>query len=327
MPRKLSRFLITALLMLWAVVMLLPVACQAAQPVLTITGTGLHHDVLIYEEDWSKYDLVERYYSSNNRDDFHHIWKVGGYDLFEVMGGLENIKSDQDYVVTFLAADGLGKTRTVSQLQSQYFYPNFDVANGEPVAPMIGFYRTDLYEHLHLPDPADVVWEDKALREDKCVPRLIMGQAYGDVSDKNQPDFLKNLERIVVGDDKKEPNKDGSSGRIRKKKTPEGNQQKTDRNPESLEAAVSASGASDDGENGQKSSKGISVSIEGNSGEIETGEITSDLEDKMITGTGGTTDREKFIARWPWIAAGAVVAAGLAGGGVYYYIRKRRISK
>jgi len=178
------------------------VSAQTEQPVLTITGTGLHHDVLIYEEDWSKYDLVERYYSSNNRDDFHHIWKVGGYDLFEVMGGLENIKSDQDYVVTFLAADGLGKTRTVSQLQSQYFYPNFDVANGEPVAPMIGFYRTDLYEHLHLPDPADVVWEDKALAEDVHVPRLILGQAQGDVSEKTQPDYLKNLSRIVVGEER-----------------------------------------------------------------------------------------------------------------------------
>ena len=179
----------------------LPTA-QAAQPALIITGTGLENDVLIYEEDWSNYEEEVRLYSSNNTKDFHHIWKIGGYDLFEVMGGLDNIKTDQDYVVTFLATDGVDTTRTISQLQSQYYYPRFDVADGVPVAPMIGFYRTDLYEHLHLPDPADVFWEDKALTEDVDVPRLILGQAQGDVSEQTQTDYLKNLSRIVVGEER-----------------------------------------------------------------------------------------------------------------------------
>ncbi|HPZ12443.1 MAG TPA: hypothetical protein PKV91_08855, partial [Bacillota bacterium] len=67
-----------------------------SQPVLTVTGTGLHQDVLIYEGDWSNYTEVVRYYSSNNNHDYHKIWKVKGYDLFELLGA-QNLKTDQDY--------------------------------------------------------------------------------------------------------------------------------------------------------------------------------------------------------------------------------------
>lgn len=89
-----------------------------SQPVLTVTGTGLHQDVLIYEGDWSNYTEVVRYYSSNNNFDYHKIWKVKGYDLFELLGA-QNLKTDQDYEVTFVAADGARVTRKISELQSQ----------------------------------------------------------------------------------------------------------------------------------------------------------------------------------------------------------------
>jgi len=177
-----------------------------SQPVLTVTGTGLHQDVLIYEGDWSNYTEVVRYYSSNNNFDYHKIWKVKGYDLFELLGA-QNLKTDQDYEVTFVAADGAPVTRKISELQSQYYYPQFTVESGQLVAPMLGFYRAALYEpdFQGRPDPDEIIWEDRELTEadrDANAPRLHMGQAAGQVSENNQSFFLRDLVRIVVGEER-----------------------------------------------------------------------------------------------------------------------------
>ncbi len=177
-----------------------------SQPVLTVTGTGLHQDVLIYEGDWSNYTEVVRYYSSNNNYDYHKIWKVKGYDLFELLGA-QNLKTDQDYEVTFVAADGAPVTRKISELQSQYYYPQFTVESGQLVAPMLGFYRAALYEpdFQGRPDPDEIIWEDRELTEadrDANALRLHMGQAEGQVSENNQSYFLRDLVRIIVGEER-----------------------------------------------------------------------------------------------------------------------------
>jgi DMSO/TMAO reductase YedYZ molybdopterin-dependent catalytic subunit len=172
------------------------------QPALTITGTGLEQDVVFYESDWDIGTMEERFYSSNNNFDFHKIWKVKGYDLFSLIGS-SNLKADQDYPITFIAVDGARITRTVNQLQSLYYYPDFTVASGELVAPMLAFYRAELFDSPGL--PTTVAWQDRELTEsdiDNNAPRLHMGQAEGNVSDINQQFFLRDLVRIVVGEER-----------------------------------------------------------------------------------------------------------------------------
>jgi DMSO/TMAO reductase YedYZ molybdopterin-dependent catalytic subunit len=178
------------------------------QPDLVITGTGLVEDVVI--TDWADYTvshaMEDRFYSSNNNFNFHKIWKVRGYDLFNLIGS-ENLITDDlltDYSITFVAKDGARVTKTVSELQSQYYYPDFTVASEQRVSPMLAFYRAALFE----PSaglPTNVTWEDRELTEadkDNNAPRLHMGQVHGNVSDINQQFFLRDLVRIVVGDER-----------------------------------------------------------------------------------------------------------------------------
>lgn len=181
---------------------------QAAQPVLTITGTGLEHDVLIYGEDWGNYDLVERFYSSNNNWNYHKIWKAKGYDIFDLIGQ-DNLKTDQDYNVAFISGlpDAARVNMTVSQMQSQYYHPKFTEAGAVLVAPMFSFYRTAVFEpdYQELPDPAGVEWVDMVLTEahrDSDAPRLMNGQPLGEVSKNNQSFFNKEVCRIVVGEER-----------------------------------------------------------------------------------------------------------------------------
>ncbi len=200
--------ILTLLLTFGQVLPVLPLqTVQAAQPILTITGTGLHQDILIYEDDWAGYDMVERFYSSNNNYDYHKIWKVKGYDIFDLIGE-GNLKTDDDYEVAFISArDGGRVTKTVSELQSQYYHPQFTEDGAELVAPMLSFYRTAVFEpdYQRLPQPDEVVWEDRVLTEadaDLDAPRLVTGQPFGQVSQNNQSFFNKEVGRIVVGEER-----------------------------------------------------------------------------------------------------------------------------
>ncbi len=206
--KNLVALTLTLLLTLGQVLPVLPLpTVQAAQPVLTITGTGLNHDVLIFEEDWSNYDLVERFYSSNNNYDYHKIWKAKGYDIFDLIGQ-GNLKTDQDYNVAFISAlDGGRVNLKVSELESQYYHPDFTESNAVLVAPMLSFYRTAVFEpeYQRLPAPGEVIWTDRALTEsdlDTDAPRLMTGQPRGEVSKNNQSFFNKQVCRIVVGEER-----------------------------------------------------------------------------------------------------------------------------
>lgn len=174
--------------------------------VLVITGTGLQQDVFLAAADlrFNNPALVERYYTSSNNWDFHKIWKVKGFDLFNLMGA-ENLKTDRDYPVTFQAADGLKYTETVSSLKSRCYHPEFAAAGGKPVGPLIGVYRQAVFEPNYQGLPGEVSWADRQLtagdRDDRA-PRLYLGQKQGNPSDRNQSLFVRDLVRIVVGEER-----------------------------------------------------------------------------------------------------------------------------
>lgn len=172
---------------------------------LLLTGTGLKEDVLVGTADWNINNpaFVNRYFSSNNNWDFHKIWKVKGLDLLSLFGP-GNLKTDQDYTVTFVSADGLKYTETISSLKNRYYYPQFTIASGTRVDPMIGFYRHTPFEPDYQGLPATVTWTDRPLTEadlDGQAPRLYLGQR-GSPSDLNQPFFVRELVRIVVGEER-----------------------------------------------------------------------------------------------------------------------------
>lgn len=185
--------------------------CMASSHVLTISGTGLHEDLII--DDWSNYPTTERFYSSNNNFDFHKIWFVRGYDLFSLIG-TENLKKDRNYDITFIASDGLVLTWKIDQLKNLYYYPDFTVNTEQLVLPMIGFWRAQLFDHQG--HPHDVTWEKRSLTDndrDDRAPRLYLGQEKGNVSDKNQQFFIRNLLAIVIdeaGETEFEGPEDGS---------------------------------------------------------------------------------------------------------------------
>lgn len=194
-----------------------PSLASDPEDVLIITGTGLKEDVSIYSSQWLDFhhpDLEERYYSSNNRFNFHKIWKVKGFDLLTLMGK-DNLKNDQDYPITFIASDGAEYTESLSSLTDRYYYPHFTPEGEEPILPMIGFYRTELYDSNDPKPP--VTWEDQPLSAqdlDGVAPRLYLGQRQGEMSDANNSLFLRSLIKIVVGekrdtahDDEKSPYK------------------------------------------------------------------------------------------------------------------------
>jgi hypothetical protein len=170
---------------------------------LEITGTGLVEDVII--SNWNNYSLRQRFYSSNNNFDFHKIWKVKGYDFFDLLGS-GNLKTDQDYTITFIASDGAKKAWRISALRSLNYYSDFTIGSGQRVLPMIGFYRAELFDNLGL--PSEVEWQDRTLTEadkDDRAPRLYIGQTAGNVSDKNQQFFIRDLARIQVGEVRPSP--------------------------------------------------------------------------------------------------------------------------
>lgn len=178
-----------------------PQAEAAAEPFL-ITGTGLEHDVEIAEAGWSDYDLVERYYSSINTLDFHKITKVRGCDLWDLIGE-GNLKTDQDYSITFISGDGFKTVKTVNELKSLYYYPDSTEENQEPVQPMLGFYRAELISVLGADLTPPLAWDDRELTEDDAdskAPRLFFGQQ--NMEDMNQSKWAQQVVEILVGEER-----------------------------------------------------------------------------------------------------------------------------
>ena len=345
MSKKLSRHLATALLVL-LVVLLLPVApARAAQSDLIITGTGLYEDVVIYPGDWGQYAYAakERYYSSNNALGFHHIWKVWGYDLFDLIGA-KNLKS-QKYTITFYARDDKNTKMdmTIGDLRSRYYYPRFDESRGELVAPMIGFKRVDLYEYQDQdregkgkpPDPVEVNFKEKPVAYDDKAPRLYFGQSKGNVSDKNMTFFLYKLAKIVVGEERSAGGDEQSGGASQGSsdpspkvdgKAPSADTSKTDGDKKVAtgtdekkdDEPVGNSGESslDDGGDESKADKGAAAGDD--IGASEPGDNVENLE---ITETTGA---ESGKARRIWIVVGAILIGGLIGRGVYNYLKRRK---
>ena len=176
-----------------------PVPVQAdEQAILTINGSGVNHDV--YITDWSSYQLVERIYSSNNSFNFHKIVKGKGYDLFELIG-VSNLKTNQNYDVLFTCSDGYQFTKSISELKSAYYYPDFTEKSKVASAPMLAVYSTVLADYA--PDkflpPTSFV--DKPLQEtdlDKDAPKLMFGQT--GIDDMNMPKWGKKIVEITVGE-------------------------------------------------------------------------------------------------------------------------------
>ena len=169
-----------------------------------ITGTGVYEEVVITEEDWAKYEMVERHYSTNNSLFFHKIVKVKGYDLFDLIGE-DNLKTDQDYEVKFTCADGFEFTMTISQLKNAYFFRDFTEASKEEVRPMIGKYIAELIEYPKNNFSPPVSWTDRELTEkdiDRSFPRLVFGQT--NIDDMNQSRWGKEIVKITVGEERQE---------------------------------------------------------------------------------------------------------------------------
>ncbi|WP_034638866.1 ligand-binding sensor domain-containing protein [Desulfofalx alkaliphila] len=173
----------------------------AAAPDLIITGTGLEQDVMIYASDWDNYQMVERIYSSNNSFGTHRIQKVRGYDLFELIG-VGNLKTDQDYLVKFIASDNFSSTRSVSNLLDLYTYPDFGIDSEQSVMPTLGFYSVELFTSSQDSLSPPVTYADLELSTDNGAPRLYLGQQKGNIHDQNHSDFVSNVVRIVVGEER-----------------------------------------------------------------------------------------------------------------------------
>lgn len=173
----------------------------ASQPELIITGTGVEEEILISTDDWAKYNMVERVFSTNNSLGFHKIVKAKGYDLFELIGN--GIKTDKDYAVKFTCSDGFEFTKTISELKNAYYFSDFTENSKETVLPMIGKYTTvmaDFPKNIFSPP---VSWTDVPISEenlDKDFPKLIFGQT--DIDDMNMSKWGKEVVKITIGDEK-----------------------------------------------------------------------------------------------------------------------------
>lgn len=187
-----------------------PVWAENGEADLVITGTGLREDIHLYESDWLNFDnpaLVESYYSSNNNFNFHKIWKVKGYDFFQVVGE-DNLLAGEDEPIHFISADGYTVTKSVYEFKNLYYYPDFTVNSEQQVNPMIGIYRTELYSNADPQLPISWQDSDRPLTSsdwDDRAPRLYLGQEQGQIDDQNQPQFNRQLVRIVVGEERPEP--------------------------------------------------------------------------------------------------------------------------
>ncbi len=224
--KKITRSISLAAICLFAILLgpfapgsnLRPASASEPQPLLVITGTGLEQDIYLYEADlaFNNPRMVEYYYSSNNNWDFKSILKVRGFDLLELLDqyGEGNLK-EGDWPLTFISRDGLVIPQllpggdyfpfpmTISTLQERYYYSDLTLASEERVDPMIGIYRASLYNNNN-PQPP-VSWDDRELTEgdmdnyNNPPLRLYFGQARGNIEDRNQPFFNRELIRIVVG--------------------------------------------------------------------------------------------------------------------------------
>lgn len=177
---------------------------QAARVDLVITGTGVYEEVVISENDWAKYEMVERHYSSNNSLGFHKIVKVKGYDLFNLIGE-GNLKTDKDYEVTFTCSDGFEIKKTISELKGTYFFKDFTEAGKEESRPMLARYSKELVEFPKNKFSPPVTWTDQPLTEDdldRAFPKLVFGQNH--IDDMNQSNWGKEIVKITIGEERKE---------------------------------------------------------------------------------------------------------------------------
>lgn len=169
---------------------------------LFITGTGIDKDVEITEDDWSKYEIVERVYSGNNSMDFHKIVKAKGYDLFDLIGR-DNLKSDKDYSVKFTCSDGFEFTKNISELTNKYTFNDFTEASKTKVGPMIARYTALLADFNKDNFTPPIKWEDRELTEkylDKDFPKLVFGQT--GIDDMNLSQWGKEVVKITIGEDR-----------------------------------------------------------------------------------------------------------------------------
>ncbi|MBV1757101.1 MAG: S-layer homology domain-containing protein [Dethiosulfatibacter sp.] len=167
---------------------------------LLITGTGVNQEVSISTSDWAHYTLRERTYSTNNSLNFHKIIKAKGYDLFELIG-INNLKTDIDYVVKFTCADGFEFTKTISELKNTYYYSDFSESSKVQVNPMIAKYSAVLADFPPNSFSPPVQWTDRNLTEsdlDKDFPKLVFGQT--GIDDMNMSKWGKEVIRITIGD-------------------------------------------------------------------------------------------------------------------------------
>lgn len=204
MKGKLTKHIVflLALTMILTQISFFPAPADASKVDLTITGEGVYEDVIITENDWSKYQLKNDFYSTNNSLGFHKIVKTKGYDLFDLIGE-KNLKTDEDYLVTFVCSDGFEIKRTISELKESYHYKDFTEKSKEAVSPMIAKYSRTLADYPKNNFNPPIRWEDRELIEsdiDNAFPRLVFGQK--NIDDMNMSQWGKEVVKIVVGDEK-----------------------------------------------------------------------------------------------------------------------------
>lgn len=182
----------------------LPLASAYATDIeLMITGSGVNNDVVITAVDWSKYNVVERFYSTNNSLGFHKIVKAKGYDLFELIGE-DNIKSGSDYNVKFTCSDGFEFTRLLSELKNANYYSNFTDESKTIVLPMIAKYTSVLADFPKDVFAPPINFTDKEITEadsDSGFPKLVFGQI--SIDDMNMSKWGKEIVKITVGEEDK----------------------------------------------------------------------------------------------------------------------------
>lgn len=170
-----------------------------------ITGSGVNENVVVRTTDWANYNMVERFYSTNNSLGFHKIVKAKGYDLFDMIGK-NNIKSGSDYTVKFTCSDGFEFTKTISELKGTFYYSNFTEQSKAAVFPMIAKYTSvlaDFPKDTFLPP---IRFTDKTITEadlDSSFPKLVFGQT--NIDDMNMSKWGKEVVKITVGEEKVEP--------------------------------------------------------------------------------------------------------------------------
>ncbi len=180
-----------------------PITALASTLDLVITGEGVENDVIIRADDWSKYQLREAHYSTNNSLGFHKIVKTKGYDLFDLIGA-SNLKRDKDYSVKFTCADGFEFSKTISELENTYYYPDFQDKNKVKSIPMLAKYTAVIADYPKNNFNPPITFTDRSLTEedlDKDSPKLVFGQ--NGIDDMNMSQWGKEIIKITVGEARK----------------------------------------------------------------------------------------------------------------------------